>query len=89
MEEKVTTVVPKGMEVVKPIEGVLTSDQRKALIMNFLDFTVPMYLGLLFAQLALGVDWKIAFGSSLVAMYGPLRDYFKKKQSDTPYLRDK
>lgn len=86
--QKITTVVPFGMEVVQPVEGELNDDQWKSVVKNLLDFTAPA-LVVLFTQLALGVDWRASAGLALIALYGVARDYFKKRGNDTPYLRDK
>lgn len=46
-------------------------------LMNILLFTAPS-LAAFFGQLAVGVDWKIAAGVALLALWGLLADYFKK-----------
>lgn len=45
--------------------------------MNILRFTAPV-LAIFFAQLALGVDWKVAGLLALYAFYAALADLFKK-----------
>lgn len=66
-------------------KGSFTPDDYKRWLQNIISFTVPMYLGSFFLQLSMGVDWKIAATSSLAALYGPLADYFKKKQQESIY----
>lgn len=88
MSEIVLTAVPKSLEVVKPPSEGLSSDQWRGFLMNLLRFTTPV-LGVFFAQLALGVDYRTAGLVALVALYGALADYFKKFNDNTPYLREK
>jgi hypothetical protein len=87
-DEIVTTTVPRGMEVVKPVVGKFTTDQLSAWVRNLLKFTAPS-LGIFFAQLSLGVDWKPAGLVALLAFYQAASDFFKKFNGDTPYLREK
>lgn len=51
--------------------------QWRAFGRNLLKFTAPI-LTIFFAQLALGVDWKIAGVVALYALYAALSDFFKK-----------
>lgn len=44
---------------------------------NLLLFTAPS-LALFFGQLHAGVDWKIASGVALLALYGAIADFLKK-----------
>lgn len=88
-EEKVTSTVPKGMEVVTPVEGKLSTDQWQAFLSNLVSFALPLYLGFFTTQLALGVPVKTAALAALAALYSPLADYLKKRNSDESYLRDK
>lgn len=49
----------------------------KAWVKNIYKFSAPA-LGVFFAQLALGVDWKAASLVALYILYGLLADLFKK-----------
>ena len=86
--EKILTVVPKDMEIVKPKEGKFTSDQRQALIDNLLKFTAPA-LAVFFGQMALGINWRASGIMALYILYAGFSDYFKKVNDDTAYLREK
>lgn len=55
----------------------LNEDQARKFILNLLVFTTPA-LAVFFGQLAAGVDWKVASGVALLALWGILADYFKK-----------
>lgn len=44
---------------------------------NLLLFTAPA-LALFFGQLQAGVDWKVASGVALLALYGAIADFLKK-----------
>ncbi len=48
---------------------------------NFVIFTAPA-LAIFFAQLASGVEWRVAGMVALLALYGLLADYFKKLKTD-------
>lgn len=87
--EKVTTVVPKAMEVVVPTSGAFTIDQWKSYVNNILNLCIPVYGFAFFGALAMGVKVQIAAVIALAALWLPLRDFFKKWNSDTPYLREK
>lgn len=87
-DDKVTTKVPAGMEVVTPVKGMLSDDQKAALMRNFVRYVAPS-LGLFFGSLALQTDWKVSAGIGLLAFYQALSDFFSKLNSDTSYLRDK
>lgn len=85
--EKVTVTVPKGMEVVKPVSGRLSSDQKQAILQALKKYVAPT-LGIFFAQLALGVDLKAASLVALNALYQAASSYFSKLNDDTAYLRE-
>lgn len=89
IEEKVTTTVPKQMEVVTPPPGRLSTDQWQGFLNNLLSFALPLYLSFFFTQLALGIDPRVAALAALAALYSPLADYLRKKNDTDPYLRDK
>ena len=55
----------------------LQREQLEAWGKNLLKFTA-VFLGALFAQLALGVTLQQAIPFALVILYGALADYFKK-----------
>lgn len=48
---------------------------------NALLFTAPA-LAIFFAQLASGVELRVAGGVALLALYGLLADYFRKRSED-------
>ena len=60
------------------ISGKLNKEELKAYLLNTLRFTAPT-LAVFFGQLAAGVNWKISGSVALLALYGNLSDYFKKK----------
>lgn len=62
----------------KSISGELNKIEWKAYLQNTLRFTAPT-LAVFFGQLAVGVDWRAASAVALLALYGNLSDYFKKK----------
>ena len=53
---------------------------------NLVRYTLPLFSGVLFAQLAQGVSFKVAFSTSLVTLYGAISDYINKKNAETKYL---
>jgi hypothetical protein len=59
--------------------------ERQALLQKWLKnlvvFTGPA-LAVFFAQLASGVELRIAGGVALLALYGLLADYFRKRNED-------
>lgn len=57
-------------------KGKLNVEDLKGIGINVLKFTAPA-LGVFFAQLAVGVDWKAATLVALLALYGLLADFFK------------
>ena len=59
------------------ISGELNKVEWKQYLQNTLRFTAPA-LAVLFAQLALGVDWRAASLVALYTLYANLSDYFKK-----------
>lgn len=48
---------------------------------NLLWFTAPA-LAIFFTQLTSGVDWKVAGGVALLALYGALADLFRKFKAE-------
>ena len=52
-------------------------ENRKKFANNLLKFTAPM-LGVFFIQLSQGVEWKLAGGVALLALWGALADFLKK-----------
>lgn len=87
--EVVLTSVPKDMEVVKPVEGKLSTEQWQSFVNNLLSFALPLYVGFLLTQLIAGVEIKTALLTSLVSLYSPLADYLKKRNNNDAYLREK
>lgn len=63
--------------------GVVSPNDWKKILGNVLNFTVPMYLGAFFGQLALGVSLKVAAITSLAVLWGPLKNYFDKLNTET------
>jgi len=55
----------------------LTKAKKDKFVKNLLKFTAPL-LALFFGQLATGVDWKIALGVAVYALYAALSDLFSK-----------
>ncbi len=55
----------------------LSKNDWKAWGKNLLWFFAPT-IGVFFAQLALGVNWRIAAGVALLAFYSAIADLFKK-----------
>lgn len=88
MSEIVLKTVPKSLEVIKPPSDGLSSDQWQGFIKNLIYFTTPV-LGVFFAQLALGIEYRAAGLVALIALYGALADFFKKYNDNKPYLREK
>jgi hypothetical protein len=58
--------------------GELSPRDWKKIFRNMFDFTLPIYLIAFFGALSLGVDVKAAALLGLAALYGPLRDFWKK-----------
>lgn len=52
---------------------------------NVLRFSLPLFTSTLFAQLAMGVEFKKAIAVSLLTFYGALADYIKKLGTETKY----
>ncbi len=69
--------------------GVFSADDYKRWLQNLVIYTLPLYLGTLFAQLAMGVSWKVAAVTSLPTLYGAIADYIKKRQQESIYKVDK
>lgn len=65
--------------------GSFSADDYKKWVQNLVIYTVPLYLGTLFAQLAAGVSWKVAAMISLTTLYGAIADYIKKRQQESIY----
>lgn len=57
--------------------GTLNKEDLKKIGWNLLIFVAPT-LAIFFGQLALGVDWKMAFPVALLAFWQALADFFKK-----------
>lgn len=55
---------------------------------NFLKFVAPT-LGIFFAQLAVGVDWKPASMLALFALYQTISDFFTKWSEKTKEIVEK
>jgi hypothetical protein len=55
----------------------LTPEQWHKFAINLLKFTAPV-LAIFFAQLATGVDYRVAGMLALYALYALLSDYFSK-----------
>ena len=87
--EVVLASVPKDMEVVKPVEGKLSTEQWQSFINNLVSFALPLYMGFLLTQLVAGVDVKVALLTSLASLYSPVADYLKKRNNNDAYLREK
>lgn len=88
MEEKILKLVPKTMEIVKPVSGELNNDQLKRSFRNLLKFSAVPVLAFLIG-LQSGLDFKQAFSLSLVpALINSLIDVITKWNDSTPYLRD-
>ena len=62
----------------KSISGELNKTEWRQYLKNTLRFTAPT-LAVFFGQLAAGIDWRAASAVALLALYGNLSDYFKKK----------
>lgn len=62
--------------------GQMTPEKWAKLRHNLLVFVSPT-LAILFAQLAVGVDWKVAAPLALFALYQALSDYFAKKAKES------
>lgn len=75
-EEKIRTTV-----TISPAYYLSTVDW-KAWGINLLKFTAP-FLSVFFAQLALGVNWKVAGMVAMVALYAALSDLFGKYKKET------
>lgn len=88
MEEKVTTVVPKGMEIFQNQKWSLTQDQKNALVKNFIKYVAPT-LALFFASLAKGLPFWASLSIASLAFWQVASDFFTKLSSDTPILREK
>lgn len=87
--EIVLSAVPKDMEVVKPVEGKLSTEQWQAFVNNLVSFALPLYVGFVLTQLIAGIDVKVALLTSLASLYSPVVDYLKKRNNNDTYLRDK
>lgn len=87
-EDKTTTVVPRGMEIVTPTPGKFSSQDLQRWVHNTLKFSAGPLI-VFFTALGAGVELKTA----LLTMTGPfislIIDYLTKLRSDTPYLQDK
>lgn len=57
--------------------GKLNKEDLKKMGWNLVIFVAPT-LGIFFAQLAIGVDWKAAMLVASLALYQTLADFFKK-----------
>lgn len=73
-------ILPEFTEAKVSPAGKLNLADLQAMGWNILKFTAPV-LGIFFAQLAMGVEWKAAGLVALFALYGLLADYFKKLNS--------
>lgn len=65
--------------------GSFSAEDYKRWLQNLLTYSVPIYLGTLFAQLAMGVSWEVAAVTSLPTLYGAVADYIKKRQAESIY----
>lgn len=88
-EEKVTTIVPKSMEIVKPVAWSLTDDQKMKIVNQFLVFTSLPALAFLLA-IQQGKTVQEAFTYALVpSLVNTVINAIIKFRSTTPYLREK
>ena len=55
----------------------LSTEQRSKFLKNLLKFTAPG-LAVVFSQLALGADTKVALLAGLLVLYGAMSDFFSK-----------
>lgn len=88
-EDKVLNKLPTDLEVVVPKKGVITKEDLQKWMNNVVTFmSVPLIAFL--TAVSTGVDPRTAFNIALVpALINALIDLLKKRQSDTPYLREK
>jgi phenylacetate-coenzyme A ligase PaaK-like adenylate-forming protein len=68
--------------------GLFSAEDYKRWLQNLLTYSVPIYLGVLFTQLAAGVNWKSAALNGLPVFYGAMADYIKKRQVENIYKVD-
>ena len=61
-------------------KGKLNAEDLKKMGMNLIVFTAPA-LAVFFGLLATGVPFEKAWPAGLLALYGPIADFFKKLQT--------
>ena len=67
--------------------GEMISQDWMRWVENFLRFTLPLFLGTFFAQLAANAPWKVALSVSLLTLWGAVADFFKKRGEETKYVK--
>lgn len=73
----VKTLISQSGEIIK--------EDLKRWLKNILIYTLPLFLGTLFAQLSQGVNLKVALSVSLLTLYGAISDFLKKRNEITRY----
>ena len=69
--------------VISPRRELIPEDYKK-LVINFIKFVAPSF-AIFFAQLALGVEPKLAFMVALLGFYQILSDWLSKWSGETTY----
>lgn len=71
--------------MVKSKIGEMIPQDWKAWVNNILKFSIPLFVGTFFAQLAMGVDAEKALAVSLLTFYGAIADFISKRNAETKY----